>query len=82
MRCDGTQKGDTVAFEVSIDRDACISSGKCVQSAPGFFEFDDDELASVNDGAEAPDDAALLRIARACPAEAITLRRDGEIVDL
>ena len=71
-----------MGFEVSIDRDACISSGKCVQSAPGFFQFDDDELASVVDGAEPPDDGTLLRIARACPAEAVILRRDGEIVDL
>lgn len=69
-------------IEVSVDGDVCISSGKCVESAPRYFVFDDDELAGVADGAEQPDEAALVRIARACPSEAITLRRDGEIVEL
>jgi ferredoxin len=69
-------------IEVTVDGDLCISSGRCVESAPGYFVFDGDELATVADGVEPPDEAALLRIARACPSEAITLRRDGEIVEL
>ena len=69
-------------IEASVDGDVCISSGRCIESAPGYFVFDDDELATVADGAEPPNEAALVRIARACPSEAITLRRDGEIVEL
>ena len=73
-----------MAYSVSIDRDACISSGNCVADSPGAFDFDDDDIAVVKpDGvAELPDDR-LLRVARNCPAGAIILRdTDGNEVDL
>lgn len=65
-----------------IDRDECVSAGRCISSAPGFFVFDGDELASIDESAERPDDDVLLRIARQCPNGAIRLARDGVDVEL
>lgn len=71
-----------MTYEVIIDSDECISAGKCVAAAPSFFGFDEHEIAVVlADGAATSDDQ-LLRIARACPSGAITLRRDGSDVDI
>ena len=72
-----------MGYSVSIDRDACISSGNCVADSPAAFDFDDDDIAMVKDGAaELPDDR-LLRVARNCLAGAIILRdADGNEVDL
>ena len=57
-------------------------NGKCVASAPGFFVFDDDQIASVDQSGPRPDDATLLRIARACPSGAIRLQLDGVDVEI
>lgn len=72
-----------MGYSVSIDRDACISSGNCAADSPNAFDFDDDDIAIVKDGvADLPDDR-LLRVARNCPARAIVLRgADGNEVDL
>lgn len=69
-------------YEVTVDGDECVSAGKCVASAPGFFVFDDDEISTVDQDGPRPDEAALLRIARACPNGAIRLTLDGVDVDL
>jgi ferredoxin len=66
-----------MGYRVVIDQDECVSAGKCVASAPGFFRFDDDELATIDPSAAAPDDVALVRIARTCPSQAISLYEDG-----
>jgi ferredoxin len=66
-----------MGYRVVIDQDECVSAGKCVATAPGFFRFDDNELATVDVSAEAPDDATLIRIARTCPSQAISLFEDG-----
>ena len=73
-----------MGYSVSIDRDACISSGNCVADSPGAFDFDDDDIAIVKDDGvgELPDDR-LLRVARNCPAGAIILRdAEGNEIDL
>jgi ferredoxin len=70
------------ALQVWIDRDECVSAGRCISSAPGFFVFDADELASVDDSGVRPDDEALVRIARQCPNGAIRITRDGVDIEL
>jgi len=58
-------------YRVEINRETCISSGRCVGDAPGAFVFDDDELATVGDAVSELAETKLLRIARDCPGEAI-----------
>ena len=69
-------------FEVVVETDECVSAGRCVSSAPGFFVFDDDELATVHLTGPRPSDEVLLRIARQCPSAAIRLRVDGVDVEI
>ncbi len=71
-----------MTYEVVLNEDECVSSGKCVASATGFFVFDADEIAAIDRETAQPDDATLLRIARQCPSGAIALRLDGVDVDL
>jgi ferredoxin len=73
-----------MGYSVSIDRDACISSGNCVADSPGAFDFDDDDIATVKEeGVKELEDNRLLRVARNCPAGAIILRdENGNEVDL
>lgn len=71
-----------MSYEVVLNGDECVSSGKCVATAAGFFVFDDDEIATVDRSKVPPDDASLLRIARQCPSGAIGLRLDGVDVEL
>jgi ferredoxin len=72
-----------MGYTVSIDRDACLSSGNCVADSPTAFDFDDDDIATVTDGVTDVPDDRLLRVARNCPAGAILLRDpDGNEIDL
>ncbi len=71
-----------MGYEVTIDSDDCVSAGKCVATAPGFFVFDSDEIGTVDQTGDRPDDATLLRIARTCPSGAIRLRLEGVDVEL
>lgn len=58
-------------YRVEINRETCISSGRCIGDAPGAFVFDDDELATVGAAVTDLAETKLLRIARDCPGEAI-----------
>ncbi len=59
-------------YTVSVDKDICISSGKCVADAPGAFRFDEDELSEpVAPSPPGIDDDELLAIGRRCPSGAI-----------
>ena len=71
-----------VSYRIEIDRELCISSGKCVGDEPSVFAFDDDELAVVIDPDQRLDMHLLLRIARNCPGQAVTIRDEtGGVVD-
>jgi ferredoxin len=69
-------------YDVEIDPEICVSAGRCVAEAPSVFVFDADEIATVNAAGVWPSDAVLLRVARQCPSGAISLRRDGNIVEI
>lgn len=72
-----------MGYRVSVDQDECVSAGKCVASAPGYFVFDEHEIATVAPEGPRPDDATLLRLARACPSGAIRLvDDDGSPVEI
>jgi len=60
-------------YTVSVDKEICISSGKCVADAPNAFRFDDDELAEPVSPNPGLPDATLLAIGRACPSGAISV---------
>lgn len=60
-----------MGYRVTVDKDECLSSGKCVADYPDGFDFDDDDLAEVQPGAGSLTDEQLVRAARNCPARAI-----------
>jgi ferredoxin len=60
------------AFEVTVDRDACIGSGSCVVYAPGTFTQDAEAKAVVLDGAADPLDTVRVAV-EACPTRALHL---------
>ncbi len=65
---------------VSVDKDVCISSGRCVADLPAAFRFDDEEIAEAVD--PRPDVAAewLLDVARNCPSGAITVSGSDGVI--
>ena len=34
-----------MSYRIAVDREVCMSSGKCVADAPELFRFDDEEVA-------------------------------------
>jgi len=70
-----------VAYEVDIDQDACVSSGKCVASLGQLLPSTTRSWPRAA-RRRGPDDATLLRIARQCPSGAILLRDGGVPVEL
>ena len=69
-------------YSVKIDKQSCLSSGRCVMAEPDAFGFDDDHLADALPGAGSLTPEALLEVARACPSFAITvLDEAGNEVD-
>jgi ferredoxin len=62
-----------VSVRATVDRDLCIGAGNCVRLARGYFALDEEDIAVVVEGADAP--AQELQDAeRSCPAGAIVLR--------
>ena len=62
-----------MGYTLKIDKQSCLSSGRCVAVAPTAFGLDDDQLAEVLGGAAALSDEQLLAIAKTCPSCAILL---------
>ncbi len=59
-------------YRIEVRRDLCIGAGTCAVCAPGVFELDDEDQATVTDPAGA-DTPTVADAARGCPAEAIHL---------
>ena len=53
-----------------VDQDVCISCGLCVDTVPGVFRLNDDNLAEVYDPAGA-DEAEIQQAIDACPVSCI-----------
>lgn len=71
-----------MTLSVDVDKEICMSSGKCVAEEPALFRFDDEELAEVDPDGPDVSDERLIGIARDCPSGAISLRDGGEHADL
>ena len=72
-----------MAIRVRVDRNGCLSSGRCISAAPGAFAFDGDRLAEATAGAGALSLEQAREIARGCPALAIELFDEaGELLEL
>ena len=64
-------------MKILIDRDECLSSGKCVADAPQAFGFDDEELVVALGGVDDLADDLAVKIVRNCPSGALRLADDN-----
>ncbi len=60
-------------YRVEVKKELCISSAKCISDAPKIFKFDEDELAEPVTEVIQEQLEVLIRLARNCPGEAITI---------
>jgi ferredoxin len=67
-------------YRVAIDKDVCMSSGRCVLDEPEAFRFDEDQLAEPTAGVGTLAYDRLRAVLDACPSGAIRLYRgDREV---
>jgi ferredoxin len=57
---------------ITVNKARCISSGDCVEAAPGVFELDEEGKSQVYNPTGGSDEA-ILAAARSCPVKAITI---------
>ncbi len=67
---------DPMTFFARVDKDRCISSGKCVGDRPSHFRFDDSELAEAIPLVEIENPADFYAVVRNCPGDAISIVDD------
>lgn len=60
-------------YTVVIDKDVCMSTGRCVLDEPGAFRFDADQLAEPVAGADPLPEDRLRAVVSACPSGAMRL---------
>ena len=71
-----------MTYRIEVQKDLCISSGKCVSDGPRVFRFDDQELAEPIAEMTDYELQSLLKLARNCPGEAIAIfSENGEVID-
>ena len=63
---------------VRIDKQGCLSSGRCVSAAPEAFGWDEDHLADVRPAAASLSRDGLVAIARNCPSLSITVLDENQ----
>ena len=59
--------------KVTVDRAVCIGSATCVVIAPDAFELDSEKISTVTSEALKIDEETLLRAAKSCPVQAISV---------
>jgi ferredoxin len=62
-------------LKITVNKNRCIGSEDCVETAPAVFQLDDDGKSEPVNPAGAPE-AAIVSAARACPVKAITVVND------
>ena len=67
-----------MTWHLEVDGHQCIASGMCAGLAPDFFRLGDDHSEPVKPDIE-PDEI-VLDAADMCPAMAITVRANGEVI--
>jgi len=65
------------ALTVRIDREACITTENCIETAPGVFHVGDDSLCAFVETATPTGGDLLVEACKACPVQALTLL-DGD----
>jgi len=71
-----------VSHRIELDRDVCVSSGRCVAEAPETFRFDGDEIAELVPGGPRPAGERMFDLARDCPSGAIRVFDGDEEIDV
>ncbi len=62
-------------IEITVDKDACIGASACIAMAAHTYALDGDGKAVVLDTAEEDTEDAIIDSMRACPVQAIKLKR-------
>jgi ferredoxin len=62
-----------MSYTVRIDKQGCLSSGRCIGAAPDAFAWDEDRLADARPAAAGLARERLIAIARGCPSLSITI---------
>ena len=62
-------------LKIVVNKDKCISSSDCTETAPAVFQLDNDGKSEVVNATGAPD-ATIIAAARGCPVKAITVTND------
>ena len=67
-----------MGYTVRIDKQSCLSSGRCVAAAPAAFGWDGDHLADALPESATLSRERLLEIARSCPSLSITVLDENQ----
>lgn len=59
-------------LRITVDKELCIASGDCAETAPAVFDFDAEGKSEVVNPEGAPS-AVVVSAARSCPVRAITV---------
>jgi len=65
-----------MALKITVNKNRCIGSGDCVETAPAVFQLDDEGKSDVVNPTGAGDNS-IVAAARACPVKAITIVDDN-----
>jgi ferredoxin len=76
VACD-VQRRDSIVhlmakLKITVNKNKCIASGDCVETAPSVFRLDNDGKSEVANETGAPD-GTIIAAARSCPVKAITI---------
>ncbi len=66
-----------MTLRIEIDRGECVGSGRCCALSPRVFQLDKLELAVVIDPSTDSDEN-IVRAAKECPTQAITIFKGDE----